>query len=247
MNERFDIYYKDGRCRLVEAARTPKFIKEQWQHGFSFYAFPANFLPIPKHCTRFVTYFRSKYPFDTYAMYSNSNPLDEFYELDTEPINLTTTFTAFSDITFHTVPLYIYERSVGELKSIFISPIHAPPVDIVFSATFVELPFSPIGVATRPVNRFQCMNTICVPAVFSTLSMLTYPDWEDIQNHPELAEILTNKTMKTTSSIFKHVKESDISKYRKVYDNIYNCIHECRESNEKSYQYPIIQKDLAFL
>ncbi len=243
MDIRFDIYYKENKCRLVEASRTPRFIKEQWQHGFSFYAFPGNFLPIPKHCTRFITYFRSKYPFDTYAMYPNSNPLDEFYEIDTEPINLTTTFTTFSDIVFHTVPLYIYEQSLGELKSIFFTPIHIPPKN----TKFIELPFSPIGVVVRPVDKFQCINTICVPALFSTLSLTTYPDWEHIQYHPELAQIISDKIMKTNSDLFKNIKEEDIPKYRVVYKNIYECIEQCRGKTEKSYQYPLDQKDLVFL
>ena len=77
--------------------------------------------------------------------------------------------------------------------------------------------------------------------------MATYPDWEHIQHHPELAQIISDKITKTNSDLFKYIKEEDVSKYRIVYKNIYECIEQCRGKNEKSYQYPLEQKDLVFL
>lgn len=232
MDNRYDIYYKGNLSRLVEHNLTPSFIRNQWKLGFSFYAFPRGFLPVPKNCTRIVTYFRSIYPYDTYAIYPDYNPIDEYYEVDTEPMNLTVTFTAYSDGVLNTIPLYFYESSIGGHKSIFFSPVNKAP-----SGDYIESILSPIYVALRPIYTFKCVNTICKPSIPSNFQMLEYKNWEKIKQYPDLL-----------LKVSKEIDDpKDILSDRILYDNIYDCLIQCREPNEKAYRYRVPQKDPVIL
>lgn len=237
MDHRFDIYYKGSLCRLVQASKTPQFLIEQnWVLGFSFYAFPYDMIPIPKNMTRFITYYRSKFPYDTYAVYPDYNPLDEFYELDTEPLNLTTTFIAYSDGVENTVPLHVFERSVGEYSSVFITPSQYPPVDPVFASGYKESIFSPFYVPLRPIDEFKCVNTICIPAQPTSYKMLAFPGWENLKNDKEALE-------RVTSAFSDKILGAHVPKDIRPSYSIYECLRACKLPNERSYTYPMPQPD----
>lgn len=215
MNTRYDIYYKDDYCRLVRHDTTPNHIKNTWSLGYSFFAFPSEFIPIPKNMTKIITYYRSGYPYDTYNIYADTNPLGEFYERNTEPLNLTVSFLAYSDSVINTVPLHIFTTDTRNEVSCFITPLSYPPS---FYKNYKEHPLSPIWIVTRPIEQFYCINTVCMPALKSKYNMIM--------------KMFKNQDFKNDK------KELD-----RTVLSIKDCLQTCKPSNEQSYDYEMPQKD----
>jgi hypothetical protein len=165
MNEKFDVYYNteigggDGVCRLVQTKHTPLFMNQSysWKLKFSFYAFPGDIIPIPKNITRIVTYYRASFPYDTYAVIPDYNPLADFYQPGIESIKLKTSLLVYGDAVRNTVPLYIFKNVTGQDSILFsLTKAHG-------YQGYAEIPQSPVWVSRVPVNEFSCLNSICIP------------------------------------------------------------------------------------
>lgn len=233
MEQRFDVYYNNDLCRVVRADQTPVYIKKNWKHSFSFYAFPFDFLPLPKKTTKYITYYRARYPYNTYGVYADFNPITEFIEHDAESINLTISFIAYSSRVLNTIPIFVFERSVGEDRNIFIS------CETKIPRGYTEMYISPIYISTRPITEFKCVNTICVPAYPSYNQMSMYYNWDKISNTAEMVKKYTTK--------YADKVDVEDSTPRLIYGTMFDCMAKCKLDNEKAYVFEMPQTDPIIL
>jgi hypothetical protein len=237
MEQRFDVYYNNDLCRVVMADQTPEYIKKTWKHSFTFYAFPFDFLPLPKKTTKYITYNRSRYPYNTYGVYADFNPITDFLEHDAEAMNLTFSFIAYSSRVPNTIPIFVFERSFGEDRNIFISCVTKVP------RGYTEMYISPIYISTRPIAEFKCINTICVPAYPSYNQMSMYYDWDKAASNESVKNILVKKY---TTKYLDRVDLKDRTP-RIIYNTIFDCMAKCKFANEKAYVFEMPQTDPIIL
>lgn len=240
MNTQYDVYFDSvARCRLVKRSETPNFLTlpaSSWRLGFSFFAFDGSFSPLPRNTTLLKAYFAPKYPYDTYALITSTMPLIQTHDIDLDALGLYVPFIAYSDEVINTIPIFIFERKVGEFPSLLISTSPIPPREQVFASEYTKLAISPVWVTTRPMSSFVCVNSVCIPSQLSTYPMMLYRDLERMTAD----ENVENKTI----NIFRERPTDYDFEQRQTYGNIYNCIQACREPHEKAYRYKSPQDDL---